>query len=394
MNRMCIMLSLVLIADAQRGEAASYQIADLGTLGGTSSFALDLNNSRQVTGNAQEAASEPAPRLNAFLWQQPGLMSNLSALTGSNNFSRGYAINDSGVVVGESDNNSSRAFVYRNGALEGLTRLAGDNDRGVAHDINHAGVIVGSSSNGTVSRATKWTDNGSGYVPVDLGTIAGTATATARAWSVNQAGVAVGLSTNVNGTSQATMWNGATITNLTSLGDGTRFSQAYAVNAALVAVGASSTGGTVGELIGTTSTTAITRAFRWEAGTIVELSPFNVYTPANNGSSTNYHSVANDVNDAGLIVGNSQRVAGSAAIATLWQSGIAIDLNSLLPAASGWQLRSAEGVNSAGDIVGYGVINGETHAFLMTAVPEPGALALAAGGIALTALCRRERTRT
>ncbi len=73
---------------------------------------------------------------------------------GPTNFSRGYALNDSGEVVGESDNNISLAFVYENGALKGLTRLAGDNFRGVAHDINNGNVIVGISSNGTVNRPT------------------------------------------------------------------------------------------------------------------------------------------------------------------------------------------------------------------------------------------------
>ena len=352
------------------------EIIDLGTLGGTSSFALDVNNSRQVTGNAQEAFSEPSPRLNTFLWNPPsGPMQNLGVLSGSNNFSRGYAINDSGVVVGESDNNISRAFVASGGTMNGLTRLAGDNDRGVAHGINNDGDIVGISSNGTSSRPTLWTNTGSGYLPSDLGTIAGTLASTGRAWDISDNGVAVGLSTNSLGTSQATMWDSGTITNLTSLGDGSNFSQAYAVNESGVAVGTSYTGQTVGQLIGTTSTTAINRAFVWNSGVISELLPHNLYTPSNNGSDTNYHSVANDINDSGLIVGNSQRISGSPAVATLWINGIPIDLNTFF-VGSGWILRSAEGINDRGDIVGYGTIGGQTHAFLITAVPEPSSLAL------------------
>jgi len=95
--------------------------------------------------------------------------------------------------------------------MSGLTRLAGDNDNGVAHDINNTGEIVGISSNGTVSRPTKWTHNGTAYVPSDLGTVAGTASSTGRAWANNQNGIATGLSTNMAGTSQATLWNGGTI---------------------------------------------------------------------------------------------------------------------------------------------------------------------------------------
>jgi probable HAF family extracellular repeat protein len=42
------------------------------------------------------------------------------------------------------------------------------------------------------------------------------------------------------------------------------------------------------------------------------------------------------------------------------------DLNDLIPAGSGWELRSAAAINSSGQIVGEGLINGETRAFLAT----------------------------
>jgi hypothetical protein len=376
------MLAVLILQQAVTSLSAAtlFSVIDLGTLGGSTSFALDVNNHRQVTGNAQEAASEPAPRLNAFSWNAPGPMSNLGVLAGSNNFSRGYAINDSGVIVGESDNNNSRAFVDSGGAMSGLLRLAGDNDRGVAHDVNNAGEIVGISSNGAVSRPTKWTSNGSSYVPADLGTIAGTASATGRAWAINQNGAAVGLSTNAAGTSQATLWNEAVV-NLTSLGDGTRFSQAMGLNDAQVVVGSSSTGQTVGELIGSSSTTSITRAFVWQAGAITELSPLNLYTPANNGPTTNYHSVAMDINNAGLVVGNSQRTSGSPAVATLWEGGLPVDLNTLIPASS--------------DIVGFGMFNGSSRAYLLTAVPEPSSLVMlgvaGVGMLGFGSRCRQAR---
>ena len=355
--------------------ASAYVLVDLGTLGGTSSFALDVNNSRQVTGNAQLPVGQPSPRLNTFVFSDSGPMAGLGVLAGSNNFSRGYAINDAGVVVGESDNNSSRAFVYRNGLLSGLTRLAGDNDRGVAHDVNNAGVIVGISSNGTVSRPTRWVDSGAGYIASDLGTVAGTATATGRAWSVSQNGVVAGVSTSILGTSQATIWSGSSITGLGSLGDGTRFSQAFAVNSGGVAAGSSSTGQTVGQLLGTTSTTAITRGFAFSSGVMVELAPVNLFTATNNGPTANLHSVANDISESGIIVGNSQRISGSAALATMWIGGEPVNLNTLIDPGLGWVLTSAEGINDAGDIVGFGTFGGSTRAYLLV-IPEPSGLGM------------------
>ncbi len=362
-----------LTADNFKNLSANYQIVDLGTLGGTQSFALDVNNIRQVTGNSL-VASDPGSTgslLRAYLWTS-GSMTNLGPLpnAGTNRFARGYAVNDSGTVVGEFNNDVSRAFVYSGGTMTGLTRLAGDNDNGVAHDINNNNVVVGISSNGTASRPTQWTFNGKAYVSTDLGTIAGTVTSTGRGWAINDSGTVVGVSQNAAATSQPTRWIGGVATNLGSLGDGTRFGQAYGVNNIGLIVGATQTGQTVGILTGTSSTTPITRAFRWQDEAMTELPPFNLYvSPGNTGPDTNYHSEAKDVNDAGLVVGNSQRIASSPAVATIWLNGVPIDLNTLIPADSGWILRSAEGVNDQGDIVGFGTFNGTTRAFMLTAEP-------------------------
>jgi probable HAF family extracellular repeat protein len=233
-------LSAALGAFTPAASAQQYQLINLGTLGGSSSFALDINNLGQITGNAQTPLGEAAPRLNTFLWNAPGPMLNLGVLPGSNNFSRGYAINDAGTVVGEFDNNTSRAFIYASGTLSGLTRLAGDNDRGVAHDINNNGLVVGISSNGVASRATLWTQGQAS----DLGSVDGLSTTPARAWGLNDAGSAVGLSRRdtSGSTSQATLWRPGQV----PLGLGSllpdSFSQAYAINASGVIVGSAVAG--------------------------------------------------------------------------------------------------------------------------------------------------------
>jgi probable HAF family extracellular repeat protein len=43
-----------------------------------------------------------------------------------------------------------------------------------------------------------------------------------------------------------------------------------------------------------------------------------------------------------------------------------LDLNTLIPPGTGWTLDQANGINDAGEIVGYGAKKGQQHAFLLT----------------------------
>lgn len=106
----CAAICCAMTAWASVGHAAV--LVNLGTLGGSTSFALDVNNQRQVTGNAQLPLGEPNPRLNTFLFTSAGPMVGLGVLPGSNNFSRGDAINDAGDIVGFGTfGGSTRAFL-------------------------------------------------------------------------------------------------------------------------------------------------------------------------------------------------------------------------------------------------------------------------------------------
>jgi probable HAF family extracellular repeat protein len=74
------------------------------------------------------------------------------------------------------------------------------------------------------------------------------------------------------------------------------------------------------------------------------------------------------INSYGAAVGWADDVNG-VRLAFLWKNGVMIDLNTLLPANSGWRLFQATAINDSGQIVGYGTLNGGTaypHAFLMT----------------------------
>ncbi len=91
-------------------------------------------------------------------------------------------------------------------------------------------------------------------------------------------------------------------------------------------------------------------------------------------------SAARGINDLGQVVDFSSATDGNMH-AFLYSSGKMTDLNSLLPAGSGWTLESALAINGAGDIVGAGINPaGETHTFLLASVPEPSTLVLSVVG--------------
>jgi probable HAF family extracellular repeat protein len=82
-------------------------------------------------------------------------------------------------------------------------------------------------------------------------------------------------------------------------------------------------------------------------------------------------SEANGINDSGQVVGHAITPSGEAH-AFLYSNGQMQDLNSLIPAGSGWIVEGDwGGINTSGQIVGTGVINGEVRAFLATPGTPP-----------------------
>jgi len=111
-------------------------------------------------------------------------------------------------------------------------------------------------------------------------------------------------------------------------------------------------------------------------------------------------SYAYGVNLGGEIVGYSWLADGGQS-AFLYDDGTMLNLNSLLPANSGWDLLQAYAINDSGQITGTGLYNGQLTAFVMTdppagpsgiaAVPEPQELVIVGAALAMTAFLRRRR---
>jgi probable HAF family extracellular repeat protein len=95
------------------------------------------------------------------------------------------------------------------------------------------------------------------------------------------------------------------------------------------------------------------------------------------------------INALGVLVGDSSVTNSGFPHAFVYDTQMR-DLNSLLVDGSGWVLIVAEGVNDVGQIVGFGMFDGQTHGFRLTPVPEPSALTLL-GAAAIAGFAARKR---
>src|SRR6266850_782158 len=262
------------------------QVQDLGTLGGNISEGFALNNSGQVVGDSQFSLDDFG--FHAALFQGTNQF-DLGTLGGS--FSSASAINDSGQVVGASflaGGAAFDAFLYANGSMLSLGDLGGFYSSAFA--INNNGVVVGEAA------TTNGETHGfvlTGPLLQDVGTFGGT------------------------------------------------FSSAFKVNDAGQVIGAA-----------TTANDIETHAFLYTGGALLDLGTFG-----------GVHTYPSDINNRGQVVGSSEGTDGNSR-AFLWQNGVLTDLNSLVP-ASGWVLETAGFINDAGRIVGQGNLNGLEQPFIL-----------------------------
>jgi probable HAF family extracellular repeat protein len=238
--------------------------------------------------------------------------------------------NDAGQLIGieQGPLMTAYGFVYYQGKL---TPLPG---KFAPAGINNAGSIAG-----TLAHAMLY-QNGS---LTDLGTLGGSHSSAA---AINANGQIAGTSSLPGDTvSHAFLYSGSaspanTLTDLGTLGGAN--STATSINF-------------VGDVVGTSDVPGgATHAFRSSSGFMIDLGTLAGYT----------NSYATAINAQGQVVGTATNLQGSqvtGSSAFIW-NGYMTDLNSLIPAGSGWVLTSAVSINDAGQIVGTGTFNGQPGA--------------------------------
>jgi probable HAF family extracellular repeat protein len=132
---------------------ASNAILDLGTLGGNSSTAIDINDAGQVIGSSLLADNSTT---HFFLWSSATGMQDISPLLGG--ATSILAINSSGQIAGTmATNGGSHAFLYTPGSgVRDLGTLGGTSSSPTG--LNNLGQVVGSSTTaGGATHSFLWT---------------------------------------------------------------------------------------------------------------------------------------------------------------------------------------------------------------------------------------------
>jgi probable HAF family extracellular repeat protein len=331
--------------------SSKYDITDLGTLGGTESFAYALNDPGQVVGSSRLPGDTAT---HAFLYEK-GSMKDLSPLNSGNTQTVGpTGINNSGqiasgVIAGESY--SAAIYDSKNGQTTHLGSFGGVTSgglNGVATSVNNSGKAVGYSYLDSLNRHAFLY---SGGPLTDMGSFGGYSSATC----INDGGDIVGFSsTTVTGSANAFLYRNGALTNISPFGS----SESYAR-------GINNGGEVVGQFL--ISDKSAFHAFLYRKGAVTDI----------HGLGTNSDAVA--INNAGAIVGHVQVKVGTALDpvtgqprdvfdqhAFVYVEGVMADLNNLIQSAPNWVLKWAFSINNRGQIVGYGELNGKNRAYLLT----------------------------
>lgn len=248
-------------------------IRSLGTLGGSQSFALGINNGGQVVGAALNDIADPfsifdflvflsssGTQTRAFLWQK-GSMRDLGTLGGPDAFAS--FINQRGLVAGFSytsftPNDSGfptvDPFIWDNGRMIDVGTLGGTFGQPLA--LNNSGQVIGFSNLAGDQAADPFLWNKGKLIDLNTETIGGSPES---ANALNEAGEIVGTAAFSGRPFDAYVWRKGVATDLGVL-EGDCFSEAFAINSR-------------DQIVGFSAPCALNfqRAFLWEKGSMVDL---------------------------------------------------------------------------------------------------------------------------
>lgn len=365
------------VSAMQANAASSYAYTDLNTANGLSLVAEGINASGQVVGIVTPVSGIDE----GFFTGANGSGLTITGTLGGSNGTDAYAINTSGQVAGSSHTTgNARTDPFVTGANGvGLTDISGlGGTAGFGWGVNDSGQVVGTAylSGNLYLHAFFTGANGTGIT--DLGTLGGY-----NSWAtgINASGRVVGYAQNASGTNRAFITGANGTGGLTDLGTlGGSSASAYAINVSGQVVGSSN-------LTGNSATHAFITGANGTGG-LTDL-----------GTLGGTNSYAYAVNTLGEVVGASDIVGnGTTHAFVTGANGVGmVDLNNFLDSSlttAGWYLKSAVGINDAGQIVGvaYNSNTSAQDAFLLTPVPELDSLyAMGLGGLGLSALAWRRR---
>jgi probable HAF family extracellular repeat protein/YVTN family beta-propeller protein len=288
-----------------------YAFVELGTLGGSISYAWGINAAGVIAGNSNLAGDQQS---HAFIYTQ-GVMTDLGTLGGS--FSTAMAINDRGWVTGHSSvagNTGTHAFLYRDGVMVDLGALGGNS---FGRGINSAGDVVGTSFLAPASSVTRAFLYHNGTM-VNLGSLGGNSSAV----GIDDAGRVYGN------------WGSPVRAFVYENGEMRAFEPPDGAPLSVTRVTRS------GDVIGERSTPDDTRGFLYRDGVFHDLGSISrTLRPKSLNATT--------------VVGEGRWFFPQSRAALL-DGGSALDLEALMSQVD-LVLNTAEDINDAGVIVGWGV---------------------------------------
>jgi probable HAF family extracellular repeat protein len=292
--------------------------------------------------------------IHAVVWDgHSNAITDLGVLSGGTN-SSAAGVTSHGVATGTSDYLDpvngivQRAFLYQNPALSMIGTLGGSQSYGTG--INEWNQVTGYATTANDATTHGFFYDATSATLRDLGTLIG-AGGNSSAFALNNFGGVGGSSdtgtfdASGNPITDAVIWRVGKTIQINDLGNlpGGIYAQVNALNNFGVATGFS------------TLASGQSDAFVYFQGKMIDIGTLGGSAAQGLG-----------VNDFGVVVGYSNTTGDAGIDAFLWTplTGM-IDLNSRLPAGSPWVLLQASGINDEGRIVGYGIINGEYHAFIL-----------------------------